>query len=456
MSETEQLKLLDLYAYQKRWLEDRSRFKIGLWPRQCGKSFAVATEVVLDALEHKTLWVILSRGERQSKEAMQKVAMLARALGHVVDEMEDTFRGDDGDYALLEVRLPNGSRVLGLPANPDTARGFSGNVVLDEFGFHADSKAIWTALFPTISRGFSIRVVSTPNGKKNKFYELWTSAEDEGWSKHALDIYQAVEQGCPQDPEELRKGLGDALDWAQEYECKFIDEATAFLPLELIYQCEDDLTSMDGVGIGEGDLFLGVDIGRHRDLTVFWLLELVDLVYWTREVVRLQGVKFAEQRRLLYVRLDRPRLRRACIDATGLGMQLAEEARDRYGSKVEPVTFTAAAKQEIATTLRPSFEDRTTRIPVDDGIRKDLHSVQRVVTAAGNIRYDADRSEAGGTHADHFWALGLARHAADNPPGPIEYESLQPRRFSQADDGRMAMRPRPMADAHGRFGQGAW
>ena len=40
----------------------------------------------------------------------------------------------------------------------------------------------------------------------------------------------------------------------------------------------------------------------------------------------------------------------------------------------------------------------------------DLHSVEKQVTAAGNVRYAAPRSE--GSHADRFMALALALHAA--------------------------------------------
>jgi phage FluMu gp28-like protein len=87
----------------------------------------------------------------------------------------------------------------------------------------------------------------------------------------------------------------------------------------------------------------------------------------------------------------------------------------------------------MAAQLRPRFEDRQVRVPVSDAIRRDLHSVKRVVTAAGNIRYDAERSEAGGSHADRFWALALASHAATGAVvGPVTYESVQPARFARA------------------------
>lgn len=43
-------------------------------------------------------------------------------------------------------------------------------------------------------------------------------------------------------------------------------------------------------------------------------------------------------------------------------------------------------------------------------IRADLRKVQKVTTAAGNIRFVAESTPDG--HADRFWALALAIHAA--------------------------------------------
>ena len=47
-------------------------------------------------------------------------------------------------------------------------------------------------------------------------------------------------------------------------------------------------------------------------------------------------------------------------------------------------------------------------------VTEDLHSVERTVTLAGNVRYAAPREA--GSHADRWTALVLALHAADTPP----------------------------------------
>lgn len=422
--------IVPLYGYQKRWIADESRFKIANKGRQTGFSFGVALEVVLDAVAHKTFWVLLSRGERQSKELMEKVQTHTRAIGHVCEVTEDAFQIDDRAYKMLELSLPNGSRIIALPANSDTARGFSGNVVLDEFAFHRDSRKIWTALYPTITRGYKIRVISTPNGKSGKFYELYCG--ENRWSKHEVDIYQAVADGLPIDIDELHEGCDSEDDWEQEYCCKFLDEASAFLTYELIAGCEDEKEAsavLPEFYAPLGELFLGLDIGRKKDISVIWLWEKLGDVYYTRAVEEMAKMKFRKQKAILYDYLRLPNLRRACIDCTGIGANLAEDAQLDFGkSRVEQVTFTNAAKGEMAVHMHQIFEDRQARIPIAKTIRNDLHSVKKIVTAANHIRYDADRNENG--HADRFWAAALGLHAGQTDfGGPVEYRSVQRRRF---------------------------
>ncbi len=426
---------LILLPYQQRWMNDQAQKKIWLASRQIGKSFALSMEAVVEGLERKCNNLVLSSSERQSREVMQKVYSHLRVLRVVSEDI--IF--DDG-ASREEVKLPNGSRIISLPANPDTVRGFSGNVFLDEFAFHKDADAIWRAMYPTVTRGYKIRVCSTANGKSNMFYRLWSEG---GFSRHETSVYEAKAAGLEVDIEALRRGIADPDAWAQEYECRFVDEATAFITYEMIQACEDENATKElakGDGGGFGDFYLGMDVARKGDLTIFWLWEKVGDVFWTRTVKEMRNTPFAVQRDFLYGLLkgfspsplegggwERMRIRRACIDSTGLGAQLAEEAIDRFGPTVEAVLFTQKVKEDLAVTLRRKFEDRQVRIPADRDIREDFHSVRKFTTSAGNIRFDAERTDLG--HADRFWAAALGVHAGSTACGGIiEFETAGPAR----------------------------
>lgn len=421
-----------LYPYQRRWLEDTSRFKIGMFARQTGKTFTATLEIVLDCLAaevagKRARWVILSRGERQAKEAMDEG--VKRHLIAVKAAFEAFEYNWSPTTKALEIVFPGGSRVTALPANPDTARGFSANVLLDEFAFHADSRKIWQALFPVISAGHKLRVVSTPNGKGNKFYELMTSSDLAAtWSRHIVDIHQAVAEGLPRDIEELKSGIGDADAWAQEYELQWLDEASAWLSYDLIDACESGdcilgefLESENSPRLHQkgaysgGPCFVGVDIAARNDLFVIWVLEAVGDVLWTRDIIARQRISFAEQDALLDAVFREYHVVRCCMDQTGMGEKPVEDAQRRHGStRVEGVLFTGPAKLMLATTGKEAFEDRRIRIPTGQpAVRTDLHKLQKVTSPTGAPRFVAESDSSG--HADRAWACFLAVSAADSP-----------------------------------------
>lgn len=433
-----------LYPYQQRWLLDKSRFKIGMFARQTGKTFTTTLEIVDDCFEAeakgtRARWVILSRGERQAREAMDEgVKIHAQAYGAVLREMEYDYRVDDMVYRALEVVFVGGSKITALPANPDTARGFSANVFLDEFAYHADSRRIWAAIFPTISAGHRIRVTSTPNGKSNKFYDLMTGA-DALWSRHIMDIYDAVKQGLPRDIDELRRGLDDDDAWAQNYELKWLDEATAWLSYDLINSCEHDLAGVPDYYLG-GPVFVGVDIAVRSDLFVIAVLEAVGDVLWTRELVVRKRISFAEQDALLDDVFRRYRVARCCMDQTGMGEKPVEDAQRRHGSmRVEGVLFTGPNKLVLATSGKQAFEDRKIRIPMGGTpLRADLHKLQKVQGPTGAPRFVAESDSAG--HADRTWAIFLALNAGSQPRCAIEFQSAG-RRAIAAATGTYGLRP---------------
>ena len=416
---------IPLYAYQQRWLTDRARFKIGMFARQTGKTFTTTLEIVDSCLAAASAggrerWVILSRGERQAREAMDEgVKRHAAAYQAGFEDLEYGWEGTE--TRALEVKLPGDSRITALPANPDTARGFSANVFLDEFAFHKDSHAIWKALFPVISAGWRLRITSTPNGKTNKFYELMT-AQDSIWSRHVVDIHRAVADGLPRDIEQLRAGLSDEDAWSQEYLLEWLDEASAWLPYEMISAVEDPAAG-DPDGYLGGPVFLGVDIGRRKDLFVISALEQVGDVLWDRGMIELQRASFAQQDEALDACFRRFRVLRCCMDQTGMGEKPVEDAQRRYGTtRVEGVIMSSPAQLKLATLAKEAFEDRRIRIASGrPALRGDLHKIKKVVGPTGIPRFVAERDAQG--HADRAWAMFLAIGAAGEPVVPIEFRS---------------------------------
>ena len=219
------------------------------------------------------------------------------------------------------------------------------------------------------------------------------------------------------------------------------------------------------------EFYLGIDIGRKHDRTVFWVDEVVERKLetgkWEMEIgessidnrqsaignlsvarlVRvLQNTPFHDQlayaRELLLLREAGGSLliHRVAIDATGMGAPLAESLAQEFGARVEPVVFTAAVKEDLAYRTRRRMEQGLTLLPDSADIRHAFSAVKKFVTVTGNVRFDAARTEAG--HADEFWAKALADLAADVRPASRLSDGyiasgkpiISPRAFMEANE----------------------
>ncbi|MCC7292243.1 MAG: hypothetical protein IT449_09310 [Phycisphaerales bacterium] len=435
--------MVPLLPYQREDVESPARFRWNCWARQTGKSFTKSLRRVLRGLVRGRNQIFLSAGQRQCRELMDKARQHCQALKIAADFRE--FGGFDGlCVRRMEISLPGGVRIIGLPAQPQTARGFTGDVLLDEFAMHAHDRDLWAALFPTLLRGDGeLDVASTPRGRGNVFYDL---SLNERFSRSLVTLPQAVQQGLRVNVDDVRRAMGDEELFRQEFLCEFLDETTAFLTHAQIAACEDaaciPATRASELAEGRRDLAVGVDVGRKRDLTVMWVLAVEAQASLgsqpagvaarpccrTVGLIELGGVPFAAQYSLLSELLRLPRVRRCCIDAGGVGMALAEEAVRAFGEhRVEAVTFTPMLKSQLALGLRRAIEERRIILPEDPRIRSDFHSVERGVTASGALHLSAPRSDQG--HADRFWSAALALHAAETGAGQAEVLSSRPSQF---------------------------
>ncbi len=430
-----------------RWLNDNSKIKIWEKSRRIGATYVQSYEDVRDCVKKSVPAVWFSSSDESAAKAyieyceqwVKLFDIAAKNLGEVVIDKEK-------DVKALVIQFSNGTKIHALSSNPKGFRSKGGKVVLDEFAFHNNPVELWKAARPCITWGYPLRILSTHNGQNCLYYKFLEQIEKGklNWSHHKTPIYLAVDEGLVdkifQRPttkkeredwiEEERKNCFDKYTWLQEYCCIAIDETSAFLPYDLISTCEisDTLKPLEDI---KGDLYIGVDIGRKKDLTVIWCLERLEKTKYTRHVKVLEKTPFHIQYEILSNILKHPKLRRCCIDSTGIGMQLSETAQKDFGKyRVEQITFTNSSKEEMAYNLRINFEDKTIYIPEDHDIREDLHSIRRITTKAGNIRFSPITSEVSG-HADRFWALALALIACSIPNEPVEittrkkYETLK-------------------------------
>lgn len=385
-----------LYPYQKDFIRDESRFRVWLKSRQIGATYGCSGECLADAMGGLDQ-LIISASEEQALKWYTEINVHASKLGI-------TLGGSQNKNT-----TPAGTTIYIFANNFRTIQGFSGSVWLDEFAWYTNPKRIWEAFIPSITSVKAgdtkarVTILSTPFEQNSLFHKLMTdSAKYHMFSRHITTIHDAVAQGLDVDVDVLRD-LFDTDSWMMMYECVFVDDESALLPVSLIQSCIDHklkITSQPHEA-----LRAGYDIGRKIDLSVLIAFALREEKFILATLDSYRKASFDAQRTAISDFLDRHPDSMIKIDATGIGADLAESMHKKYKKRAAEVLFTQPTKERMALNLKKAFEDGKLVIPNDPLLIADLHAIKRKAAARGFI-YDADRNEHG--HADRFWAAALA------------------------------------------------
>jgi hypothetical protein len=192
--------------------------------RQSGKSTVTAALAVHTAVYRPgSLVMLFAPSQRQSLELFRKVAGFYRVAGTVDPEAESAQR----------LELPNGSRLVALPGNPETVRGFSAPslVIVDEAAFTTNELAFAVRPMLATSPGGRFVAMSTPFGRRGWFHDAWSDGGDD-WQRIRITAHE-----CPRiTPDFLdseRRNLPPHR-FASEYECAFVDTDDAVFPSDLV------------------------------------------------------------------------------------------------------------------------------------------------------------------------------------------------------------------------------
>lgn len=457
---------VELDFWQDDFIKNRNRFICLLKSRQTGFSFVVALKGLVKALDPARTKYTKQFVSYNEDDAREKIRYALEFYESIPDKYKKKLVHKTA--TMLEFEDIGGkttSRLISLPCRPP--RGKNGDVCLDEFAIYLPrlSKEIYTAAsFCTLRRG-CIEVGSTPLGTIGKFYEICTNKQEFSDFDHYFipwwyakvmckDVKAAVKDAreMPTAERVARFGTSRLIalfnnstleDFQQECECTFIDSASSYISLELIYantpgrreediplNIEDDeayfnakrnvevktfsdpdeLILAYNPEIHGSPLFMGMDIGIVHDATAFYIIGMYEGK--KKSVLRLEmrSATFDKQKNTFRKLMRQLPIYRSCIDMTGIGQQLTREMKAEFGEKTEGILFTMQSKEVLAMNVKTGLERREFLLENDREFHSQIHSIKRTPTAGGNFRYDAERNEKG--HADSFWAWALANHAA--------------------------------------------
>lgn len=458
--------------YQRDWIDCADPFALGEKSRRIGWTYASSYRAVERRVKGVGNLYFSSADLTASQEFIDYCTTWCDVFNVVAKAGTEEEVIEDEKITSLVLRFANGTKIVAGSSNPKFFRSKGGDADADEFAFHRQPRELLKAAHATaLFWGYQLRAWSTHNGEGSFFDALvkdarkfmaWEREEGERLRRgepptpfnglrvrvKTVTVLDAVEQGLvelirqrkgklKQRPapdakarrdwlDELRATCPDEDTWNEEYLCTPSSDHASLLTYDLIQSCEAanlKLLEIDQLNPLKS-YYAGFDVGRKKDLSVLWVLERVGDVFWTRVLKPLKQVNFTAQEDLLWALMSNRAVKRICVDSTGIGMMLAERLGQKFGPyRAESVNFSAPVKSQLAMPLLRAFQDKRLRIPADGDVRESLHKVRKSVTAAGNIRLDADADEAG--HADEFWSLALAHHAADDVKIPLPAPLLE-------------------------------
>jgi phage FluMu gp28-like protein len=428
-----------LASYQLAHLRDRSKFRAREKARGVGFSFVCAAEALAKAhlrKDYTAIFVSINLEEavekiRYANQLYESMPLKWRKKKVVDNRTSVEFVDSTGRYR---------ARLISHPCK-DPRGKHKADVFLDEFAHYGHKqRPIYVAAVPIVSRGGGqLTIGSTPlavgdlfheiMSQERKKYPMFTRQSIPWWRCRDLcrDVRAAEREAADMDTTDRVERFArpalvdifrslDVADFQQEYELAFLDESQTYFPYELIFSCvADELAPCEGIEkllkATTDDLFAGFDVGRTRNTSELVVLERKPKRLIYRYGRSFDRSRFQEQEAFLQKMIKRSkRFKRLCIDRHGIGMNLAENLRSEFRSRVEGVALVGQVKETLAVDLHIVFENEEVSIPRDRELMSQIHSIKKTATDAGYSRYDTEKNEK--HHADRFWALALAVHAA--------------------------------------------
>ena len=388
--------------------------------RQWGKSTVIAIKAVHHAFTRPgALVVVCSPSLRQSREFCRKVLGFLRKLG------------------INSLELPNGSRIVGLPANENTIRGFSAVTMLliDEAARVSD--ALYAAAKPALATtNGEMWLMSTPHGARGFFHREWMDALSD-WERVCVTAAECP-RIVPEFLEEEKRSLGE-LRFRQEYCGEFLQDGRAVFPAAWIETAFAPWLRASERRLG-AQFAVCVDLGQQSDPTAIAVLETwteptgeFDPVNWEHPKRRRHAVRWLERVPLGTSYVDVVRnifslVRQwkqlgdcvVVVDATGVGAAVLDMLKQASWShcRLFPVVFTAGERdtyhldrwhvpkrdliQGLSVVLESSGLLIEPRLPESDALRRELQNIRWDISPSGRDQFSGGRE-----HDDLVIALTL-------------------------------------------------
>ena len=284
---------IKLYDAQKNMLLNmvNNRFSVNLASRQSGKSTLLTIFVLWMACfneDHRA--AIVANKESTAINIFKRVRMAYEQLPNFV-------KPGVKDYGKTGMTLANDSSIVVSTTTATSIRGDSlTTLAIDEVAFIESHilEEFWSSVIPAVSSGKKTKVllVSTPNGVGNKFYEIFSGAENgtlSSWKAARIDWWDRPDRDEQWKQDQIQL-LGSEEKFLQEFGNTFLDDSASAITASLIERFK--LQKKNPVWVSDdgeysvfefpkkGNLYVvGVDVGEGigRASSVAQILDVTNL-----------------------------------------------------------------------------------------------------------------------------------------------------------------------------------
>jgi len=382
----------------------------------------------------------ISKDEFTAKLFLQDVLMWLQVY-NTISNHRKVYKQDIIDFKgvqAMRIKFDCGSNLYVLSSSVDAVVGKRGHFYIDEAAIHKDFEALYGIVYPCTTWGYTLTVFSTHRSKQTFFYKLCDrvrKGEIKGGKLFTVTLEDVLQQGYIDKINAKKMLLGgdlyeDALEFYQEKrqnsssEAMFLQEYMCIPADAEAVQAitEDDLRRIMRPQIdifknprSTARYYAGIDVGRNRDLTVFWVVEdcstSTQPLLITRYVETMSKTRFPEQESKLAALLKKWKPRKCLIDGTNVGEGLAEALEERF-SCCEKIKITRTTRPVwISNLIAFTRRERTClHVPDTNEVWEDFMSVERYINKEGKEDFFIPSHKERG-HGDRFMSLVLCLQA---------------------------------------------
>lgn len=270
----------------------------------------------------------------------------------------------------LSLTFRNGHRIRAQAATKNPGRGYpASDVYWDESAFAPWDTRVWQSIAPSVSTGGTLTLFSSPNGRANVFYHVWTGMFGTGdWWRRSYSWRVLWDEAWA----EVKRRTMTREGFAEEYEAEngFLSTGGVLFDAEDVEACF--VEGCETAPVPDRMYRLYCDpAGTGRDATVLQVWDVTAKPYTLAAYDRWTSGKFKRLYRRAYELAELYACDVMTVERNGLGAPIVEELQDTLaplGCHVDEYLTTHQTKEEARTALKMLLEAREVRFS-DEGLK---------------------------------------------------------------------------------------